>query len=320
MASIAGQKGADGKVIRHLAKPDRRDPGLAVIRGSLAPVGAIVKLAAVPAEVRRFSGPACVFENEGVAIEGLGTGLVKPGDVVVLRMLGALGGPGTVFAASFMAALIGAGLGDSVALVTDGELSGLNRGITVGQVMPEAAEGGPLALVQDGDTIEIDLDERRVDLLVADVEMERRRARWTPPPETSERGWPIRTGELVQPLSRVQCSEEAASEVGSPPTLHGNRDVYRPRVIFHDRAISALVLRLKSPHWSPLGAAAETGNNSAFAARQDACNGSCLYLVHLLSRLWPMAPRPATAYLAGKRSIQRVLIMRRRRAMIWYRA
>lgn len=200
-AGLSEAKRADGRIARPLSAPARAEPGLVVIAGSLAPIGAVVKLAAIPAEVRRFTGPARVFEDERRAIDGLGTGAVKSGDVVVLRMLGPLGGPGTVFAASFMAALVGAGLGDSVAVVTDGELSGLNRGITIGQVMPEAAEGGPLALVEDGDTILIALDEGRVDLQVDAATLAGRRAAWVPPPATAEVGWLYQYSKLVQPLA-----------------------------------------------------------------------------------------------------------------------
>jgi dihydroxy-acid dehydratase len=191
----------DDKVIRTLAAPFAREPGLMVIRGSLAPDGALVKLAAVPAGIRRFSGPARVFEDESDAIDGLRTGAVQPGQVIVLRMLGPRGGPGTVFAASFMAALVGAGLGADVAVVTDGELSGLNSGITIGQVMPEAAEGGPLAAVRDGDRIDIDLNARRIELALPAAEIDARLRDFKPPAPKGRFGWLRLYGQLVQPLS-----------------------------------------------------------------------------------------------------------------------
>jgi dihydroxy-acid dehydratase len=156
----------------------------------------------VPAAVRRFRGEARVYEDEALAIEGLKTGAVRPGQVIVLRMLGPKGGPGTVFAASFMAALVGAGLGSEVAVVTDGELSGLNSGITIGQVMPEAAEGGPLAAVRDGDVIEIDLSARRIDLQVPTAEVARRLEGFMPPQPTGRYGWLHLYRQLVQPLSK----------------------------------------------------------------------------------------------------------------------
>lgn len=147
----------DGQVLRSPSDPVKPEPGLLIVRGTLAPDGAIVKAAAVGSARRRFSGPARVFAGEDAAITALGTSAIDPGDVIVLRGMGPRGGPGTVFAASFVAALNGAGLGGQVAVVTDGELSGLNHGLVVGQVMPEAADGGPLAGVHDGDLITIDL-------------------------------------------------------------------------------------------------------------------------------------------------------------------
>lgn len=190
----------DESVIRPLSRPFREEPGIIVMRGTLAPDGAIVKLSAVPADVRSFSGRASVFEDEAEAIAGLGDGTIRKGDVIVLRMLGPKGGPGTVFAASFMAALVGAGLGADVAVVTDGELSGLNSGITIGQVMPEAAEGGPLAVVRSGDRVEIDFDARRIDLAIPEVELEDRLSAHVVALSDERAGWLRFYRELVQPL------------------------------------------------------------------------------------------------------------------------
>lgn len=192
----------DEGVIRPLTAPLRTDPGLVLLTGSLAPEGALVKLAAVPASRSRFEGSAVVFESEEDAIDAIRAGGLRGGEVAVLRGLGPVGGPGTVFAAGFVAALNGAGLAPSVACITDGELSGLNRGITVGQVMPEAAVGGPVALVEDGDTIVIDLDARRVDLLVDDDVLADRRSRWHPPAQPTERSWLTFYRGLVGPLRR----------------------------------------------------------------------------------------------------------------------
>lgn len=192
----------DAAVIRPLSDPFRNEPGLQIVRGSLAPDGAVVKLSAVPQEVRRFDGTAIVFEDENAAIDAIEQGLIRDGQAVILRMLGPKGGPGTVFAASFMAALVGAGFGATVAVVTDGELSGLNSGITIGQVMPEAAEGGPLAAVETGDRIAIDLTEGRIDLDVPADVLRTRLASFAGPPETAEKGWLRQYRALVQPLSR----------------------------------------------------------------------------------------------------------------------
>ena len=207
---LAAPLDIDGAVIRTLDQPFAKEPGLMVIRGSLAPDGALVKLAAVPQGIRRFVGEAKVFEDEALAIDGLRTGAVQPGQVIVLRMLGPRGGPGTVFAASFMAALVGAGRGSDVAVVTDGELSGLNSGITIGQVMPEAAEGGPLAAVRDGDRIEIDLNARRIELAVAPQEIAERLRGFQPPKPGGRFGWLHLYGQLVQPLSRGAVLGERA--------------------------------------------------------------------------------------------------------------
>jgi dihydroxy-acid dehydratase len=187
-------------VIRTVDEPFRPEPGLVILRGNLAPDGAIMKISAVPGALREFEGPARVFEEEDVALRELGKGGIRPGDVVVLRMMGPVGGPGTVFACSMMAALVGAGLGDRVAVVTDGELSGLNRGITVGQVMPEAACGGPLAVVREGEIIRIDVEGRRIDLKVNDL-AERLKG-WTPAERELRPGWLAIYSEIVQPIQK----------------------------------------------------------------------------------------------------------------------
>jgi dihydroxy-acid dehydratase len=187
-------------VIRTVDQPFRPEPGLVILRGNLAPDGAIMKISAVPGALRVFAGPARVFEEEDVALRELAKGGIRPGDVVVLRMMGPVGGPGTVFACSMMAALVGAGLGDRVAVVTDGELSGLNRGITVGQVMPEAACGGPLAVVREGEIIRIDVEGRRIDLKVNDL-AERLKS-WTPAERELRPGWLAIYSEIVQPIQK----------------------------------------------------------------------------------------------------------------------
>jgi dihydroxy-acid dehydratase len=205
----------DERVIRPLRDPIKGEPGLKIIRGNLAPHGAIVKLAAVPEDRYWFKGPARVYEAEDEAIEGLRRGEIREGDVIVLRGLGPRGGPGTVFAASFAAALNGAGFSGSVAVVTDGELSGLNRGLIVGQVMPEAADGGLFALVAEGDEIEIDLGRGVINLLVEDAVIDDREATWKPPPPTRERGWLAQYSRLVQPIEKGATLVQPASAADS---------------------------------------------------------------------------------------------------------
>lgn len=197
---------ADGDVLHTLDDPVKPEPGLIILRGSVAPDGAIVKVAGVGAARRQFEGPAVVFTAEDDAIDALGAGEIHPGDVIVLRGMGPRGGPGTVFAASFVAALNGAGLGGQVAVVTDGELSGLNHGLVVGQVMPEAADGGPLAGIEHGDLIRIDLDARRID---ADP------ARHGEPVRAGdsrpERGWLGQYAALVGPIQKGAVLRRPAS-------------------------------------------------------------------------------------------------------------
>jgi dihydroxy-acid dehydratase len=190
----------DENIIRKIDNPFRNEPGLMIVRGNIAPAGAIVKLSGIEGSHRIFEGAAKVFEDEDIALQELAKGKITSGDVVVLRMMGPVGGPGTVFACSFMAALAGAGLSDSVSVITDGELSGLNKGITIGQVMPEAALGGPLAIIKEGEKIRIDLQTKKVDLLIPDNELSLRLKNWQKPDRNLEHGLLKLYAENVQPL------------------------------------------------------------------------------------------------------------------------
>lgn len=175
--------------LRDPSDPLSKTPALVTLRGSLAPDGALLKLGLGGAEKMHFAGPARTFENQDDAIAGLGDGRIGAGDVVVLRGLGPRGGPGIASASWFVAALNGAGLAARVAVVTDGQLSGLNHGITINQVAPEAFEAGPIALVADGDRIVIDIASRSLGLDVPEDELARRRAALVAARPTSERGW-----------------------------------------------------------------------------------------------------------------------------------
>jgi len=192
----------DETYIRTVANPFRKEPGLTIIRGNIAPSGAIVKLSGIEADSRLFTGRAIVFNDEDLALEELAKGNIGEGDIVILRMMGPVGGPGTVFACSFMAALAGAGLADRVAVVTDGELSGLNKGITIGQVMPEAACGGPLAIIEEGDTIVIDLNKRRIDVLIPEEEYALRLKNWKPVVRKLENNWLKFYADNVMPIEK----------------------------------------------------------------------------------------------------------------------
>lgn len=176
-------------VIRPLAEPLAPEGGIAVLYGSLAPEGAVVKQSAVSPAMRRHRGPAVVCDSEEAVRERLLAGDVRAGDVLVIRYEGPRGGPGMRELSIPAALLVGMGLGDSVAMVTDGRYSGATRGPCIGHVAPEAALGGPLALVRDGDLIEIDIPGRRLDLLVTDAEMSARRLAWSPPPPKSLKGF-----------------------------------------------------------------------------------------------------------------------------------
>jgi dihydroxy-acid dehydratase len=191
----------DATVIRPASDPVAPGPALVLMRGSLAPGGGLMKLGG-KGEDAHFTGTARVFDSQEDALEALKSRAVQAGDVAVLRGLGPVGGPGVASASWFVAALHGVGLGSTVAVVTDGQLSGLNHGLVVGQVSPEAATGGPLSLVQTGDRITIDVRRRIVDLEVAADELARRERENPPPEVVPEAGWLGMYQRLVQPLSR----------------------------------------------------------------------------------------------------------------------
>lgn len=174
--NIAGAEICDTEVIRSLDNPHSAQGGLAVLFGSLAPGGAVIKIGAVAPTMRQHSGPARVYESEEAASYGILNREVQPGEVVVIRYEGPRGGPGMQEMLGPTAQLQGMGLGDSVALVTDGRFSGGSRGVSIGHISPEAAARGPIAVVQTGDLIAIDLDRHTLDLLVDANEVERRLA------------------------------------------------------------------------------------------------------------------------------------------------
>lgn len=172
---------ADGEIIHTLEAPFSADGGIAVLTGNLAEDGAVVKKGAVAPEMMQHKGPAKCYNSEEEAIAAITGGKVVAGDVVVIRYEGPKGGPGMREMLSPTSAIIGMGLGSSVALLTDGRFSGATRGASIGHVSPEAAMGGTIALVQDGDMIEIDIPARVLRVDVSDAELERRKATWQPP-------------------------------------------------------------------------------------------------------------------------------------------
>ena len=199
----------DGTVVRQLTNPLRPDGGLAILRGSLAPGGAVVKVAGL--DIDRFQGTARVFDGEDTAMAHVTGGRLTVGEVLVIRYEGPRGGPGMPEMLAVTAAVRGTGLGDRVALVTDGRFSGATTGLCVGHVAPEAATGGPLALVADGDPIAIDIPARTLELGVAAAELERRRHRWSPPPPLPGNGFLAKYSRLVG------CASEGALVGADPP-------------------------------------------------------------------------------------------------------
>lgn len=188
----------DEKVIRPLANPFKSDGGLAILKGNLAPESAVAKPSAIPAHRLKVEGPANVFDSEKSLIEAIKEEKIKPGDIIVVRYEGPKGGPGMREMFTPLKLLDGYGLADKVYLITDGRFSGSNRGGFVGHICPEAAVGGPLALVENGDLIAIDIPNRRLDLLLSDEEIAERKAKWQAPKKNLGKGYLALYANLVQ--------------------------------------------------------------------------------------------------------------------------
>lgn len=179
----------DSNVIRPLEKPYHKEGGIAILRGNLAPDGAVVKQSAVSKNVMKFEGVAKVFDSEEEGMKAIMEGKIKEGDVVVIRYEGPKGGPGMREMLSPTAAIAGMGLSESVALITDGRFSGGTRGPCVGHISPEAMEGGVIGILKDGDIIKIDIPGRRIDVLLSDEEIEARLKKWKPPKPKINKGY-----------------------------------------------------------------------------------------------------------------------------------
>jgi dihydroxy-acid dehydratase len=210
--------GTDAAVIRPVTDPVRPHGGTAVLRGRLAPDGAVVKTAGTERLVHR--GPARVFDSEQEVLEVVLGGQLRPGDVVVLRYEGPVGGPGMREMLAATAAIQGAGLGAEVALVTDGRFSGATEGLCVGHVSPEAAVGGPLGLVAEGDIVVVDAERYRLDIEVDDAELARRRAAWRPPPPRYTRGFLAKYAATV-------AGAHLGAVTGAPSTAEGETHAHR---------------------------------------------------------------------------------------------
>lgn len=200
--NLASVTGADGRVIRALGDPYAPFGGLRVMKGNLAPAGAVVKQSAVAPEMRQHSGPARVFESEEAASAAILGGQIREGDVIVIRYEGPKGGPGMREMLSPTASVKGRGLATSVALITDGRFSGATSGASIGHVSPEAAVGGPIALVREGDTISIDIDAGTLTLDVPDSELDARREAWVAPEPKAKRGYLARYARFVTGAER----------------------------------------------------------------------------------------------------------------------
>jgi dihydroxy-acid dehydratase len=166
------------EVVRKIDAPLKPTGGLVILKGNLAPEGSVIKVAGH--NIQDFRGPARVFDNEEAAFAAIEENQIHAGDVVVIRYEGPKGGPGMREMLAVTAALVGAGLGDTVALLTDGRFSGATHGFMVGHVSPEAANGGPIAAIADGDTIVFDIPSRKLNVLLSDAEIEKRLASWKP--------------------------------------------------------------------------------------------------------------------------------------------
>jgi dihydroxy-acid dehydratase len=193
----AAAKPADGRVVHTPGNAYYPEGGLRVLRGNIAPDGAVVKQSAVPAEMRQHTGPARVFDSEESSVAAILGGKINAGDVVVIRYEGPKGGPGMREMLTPTSSISGMGLSSSVALITDGRFSGATKGPAVGHVSPEAAVGGPIAFIAEGDSVTVDIDAGTLTLNVDDAEIERRRSAWTAPAPRVQTGALSRYAKLV---------------------------------------------------------------------------------------------------------------------------
>ena len=200
--NIKGCVNKDPEVIRPVENPYSSTGGIAILKGNLAPDSAVVKRSAVAPEMLKHEGPARVFDCEEDAIEAIKGGKIVAGDVVVIRYEGPKGGPGMREMLNPTSAIAGMGLGSTVALITDGRFSGASRGASIGHTCPEAAVGGPIALVEEGDIISIDIDNHRLDVKVSDEEMAARKEKWQPRKPQVTSGYLARYAAMAAPASR----------------------------------------------------------------------------------------------------------------------
>ena len=200
--NLEGVVNRNPELIRPIENPYSPDGGIAVLKGNLAPEGCVVKRSAVAPEMMTHSGPARVFDSEDEAIQAIYDGKIVPGDVVIIRYEGPKGGPGMREMLNPTSAICGMGLGESVALITDGRFSGATRGAAIGHVSPEAALGGPIAFVEEGDMVSIDIPNCKIEVQVDDATLAARKAKWVCPEPKVKTGYLARYAKLVQSASK----------------------------------------------------------------------------------------------------------------------
>lgn len=205
---LVAHKVYDREVIRPLENPYSKTGGLVILFGTLAPEGAVVKASAVVPEMLRYEGPAKVFDSEEEALEAIFSGKIEKGDIVVIRYEGPKGGPGMREMLAPTSAIVGMRMDKDVALITDGRFSGGTRGAAIGHVSPEAAVGGPIALVKDGDIIRIDIPQKKLDLLLSEEELRKRKEGWKPLRGKIQRGYLKRYSLLVNSASKGATLED----------------------------------------------------------------------------------------------------------------
>lgn len=207
--NLKNVKVRDHTVIRKIDNPYHPQGGIAILRGNLAPDGAVVKQSAVAPEMMCNKGKARVFDAEEQAVKAILGGKIKPGDVIVIRYEGPKGGPGMREMLTPTSAIAGMGLDKDVALITDGRFSGGTRGAAIGHISPEAAEGGLIALVKEGDLIEIDIPSKKLTLHVDQTTLDKRRTTWRPPAPKIKEGYAYRYAKMVTSASTGAVFKES---------------------------------------------------------------------------------------------------------------
>ena len=192
----------DNDIIRPIENPFSKEGGLAVLRGNIAPDGCVVKAAAVRPEMMQHRGPARVFHSMEESVEAIYSGKVVKGDVVVIKYEGPKGGPGMREMLTPTSAIVGMGLDKDVALITDGRFSGATRGAAIGHISPEAMEGGPFAVIEEGDMINIDIPNRTLDVEISDEELKTRMDKWIKPEPKVTKGYLVRYAKTVSSANR----------------------------------------------------------------------------------------------------------------------